>query len=105
MIKLDRDLKVDPKLKPLNDLKEKKSDELLKYPGFILQAKIKKFQSTSLTLDGLLDYTAKDIEESVFELSLFAELFSEMLQHRMGCAILSFLEVQFSALCCEEEST
>jgi len=94
--KKNRDIKVDPKLKPLNDLKEKKkSDEPPKYPGFILQAKRSKeskLRSTSLSLDGLLDYTAKDIEESVFELSLFAESFSEMLQHRMGCVILSFLE-------------
>jgi len=92
----NRDLKMDPKQKPLNDTKEKKrSDEPPKYPGFILQTKRNKeskLRSTSLSLDGLLDYTAKDIEESVFELSLFAESFSEMLQHRMGCVILSFLE-------------
>ncbi|KAK8455958.1 hypothetical protein SEVIR_4G251200v4 [Setaria viridis] len=93
----NRDLKMDPKQKPLNEMKEKKkSDDPPKYPGFILQAKRSnnesKLRSTSLSLDGLLDYTAKDIEESVFELSLFAESFSEMLQHRMGCVILSFLE-------------
>lgn len=94
--KKNRDLKVDPKQRPLNDTKEKKkTDEPPKYPGFILQAKRSKeskLRSTSLSLDGLLDYTAKDTEESVFELSLFAESFSEMLQHRMGCVILSFLE-------------
>ncbi|TVU07901.1 hypothetical protein EJB05_41277, partial [Eragrostis curvula] len=94
--KRSRDLKIDPKQKPLNDAKEKKkSDEPPKYPGFILQAKRSKeskLRPASLSLDGLLDYTAKDIEESVFELSLFAESFSEMLQYRMGCVILSFLE-------------
>ncbi|GJM98160.1 hypothetical protein PR202_ga15144 [Eleusine coracana subsp. coracana] len=94
--KRNRDIKIDPKQKPLNDAKEKKkSDEPPKYPGFILQAKRSKeskLRSASLSLDGLLDYTAKDIEESVFELSLFAESFSEMLQYRMGCVILSFLE-------------
>ncbi|KAJ1259598.1 hypothetical protein BS78_10G168000 [Paspalum vaginatum] len=97
--KKNTDLKMDPKQKSLNDTKEtkekKKTDEPPKYPGFILQAKRSKqskLRSTSLSLDGLLDYTAKDTEESVFELSLFAESFSEMLQHRMGCVILSFLE-------------
>ncbi|XP_062229048.1 protein SHORT ROOT IN SALT MEDIUM 1-like isoform X2 [Phragmites australis] len=92
----NRDLKIDPKQKPLNDTKEKKkSDEPPKYPGFILQAKRSKeskLRSASLSLDGLLDYTVKDIDESVFELSLFAESFNEMLQYRMGCVILSFLE-------------
>ncbi|AQK82538.1 ATP/GTP-binding protein family [Zea mays] len=92
----NRDLKMDLKQKlPLDTQEKKRSDEPPKYPGFILQAKRNtesKLRLTSLSLHGLLDYTAKDIEESVFELSLFAESFSEMLQHRMGCVILSFLE-------------
>ncbi|VAH90098.1 unnamed protein product [Triticum turgidum subsp. durum] len=91
-----RDLKKDPKQKSLNDAKEKKkSDEPPKHPGFILQtkkSKESKLRPISLSLDGLLDYTTNDTEESVFELSLFAESFSEMLQFRMGCIILSFLE-------------
>ncbi|KAF7049273.1 hypothetical protein CFC21_057840 [Triticum aestivum] len=91
------DLKKDPKQKSLNnDTKEKKkSDEPPKHPGFILQtkkSKESKLRPISLSLDGLLDYTTNDTEESVFELSLFAESFSEMLQFRMGCIILSFLE-------------
>ncbi|KAF0901834.1 hypothetical protein E2562_006463 [Oryza meyeriana var. granulata] len=94
--KKSRDQKMDAKQKSLTDTKErKKSDEPPKHPGFILQAKRNKdskVRSTSLSLDGLLDYTANDLEESVFELSLFAESFSEMLQHKMGCIILSFLE-------------
>lgn len=94
--KNSKDLKKDPKLNSLNDAKEKKrSDEPPKHPGFILQtkkSKDSKLRSISLSLDGLLDYTTNDIEESVFELSLFAESFSEMLQFRMGCIILSFLE-------------
>uniref|UniRef100_A0A0E0LCP7 EF-hand domain-containing protein n=1 Tax=Oryza punctata TaxID=4537 RepID=A0A0E0LCP7_ORYPU len=94
--KKSRDQKTDSKQKSLTDTKEKKkSDEPPKHPGFILQAKRSKdskVRSTSLSLDGLLDYTANDLEESVFELSLFAESFSEMLQHKMGCVILSFLE-------------
>uniref|UniRef100_A0A0D9WR99 DBC1/CARP1 catalytically inactive NUDIX hydrolase domain-containing protein n=1 Tax=Leersia perrieri TaxID=77586 RepID=A0A0D9WR99_9ORYZ len=94
--KKSRDQKTDSKQKSLTDTKDKKkSDEPPKHPGFILQAKRSKdskVRSTSLSLDGLLDYTANDLEESVFELSLFAESFSEMLQHKMGCVILSFLE-------------
>ncbi|XP_044981802.1 protein SHORT ROOT IN SALT MEDIUM 1-like [Hordeum vulgare subsp. vulgare] len=90
-----RDLK-DPKQKSLNDTKEKKkSDEPPKHPGFILQtkkSKESKLRPISLSLDSLLDYTTNDTEESVFEFSLFAESFSEMLQFRMGCIILSFLE-------------
>uniref|UniRef100_A0A453SDM1 DBC1/CARP1 catalytically inactive NUDIX hydrolase domain-containing protein n=3 Tax=Aegilops tauschii subsp. strangulata TaxID=200361 RepID=A0A453SDM1_AEGTS len=92
----DKDQKMDSKKKsPIDTKEKKKSDEPPKHPGFILQAKKSKgykLRSTSLSLDGLLDYTANDTEESVFELSLFAESFSEMLQYRMGCVILSFLE-------------
>lgn len=91
-----RGLKKDPKQKSVSDAKEKKkSDEPPKHPGFILQtkkSKESKLRPISLSLDGLLDYTTNDTEESVFELSLFAESFSEMLQFRMGCVILSFLE-------------
>jgi hypothetical protein len=32
-----------------------------------LMSSILQLRSTSLSLDGLLDYTAKDIEDSVFE--------------------------------------
>ncbi|CAM0872848.1 unnamed protein product [Alopecurus aequalis] len=94
--KNSKDQKKDLKLNSLSDAKEKKkSDEPPKHPGFILQTKKSKgskLRSISLSLDGLLDYTTNDTEESVFELSLFAESFSEMLQFRMGCTILSFLE-------------
>ncbi|EHA8588972.1 putative protein SHORT ROOT IN SALT MEDIUM 1 [Cocos nucifera] len=75
--------------------KEENSEEPPKHPGFFLQAKRSKgskIRSMSLSLDGLLDYNDKDIEESTFELSLFAESFNEMLQYQMGCRILSFLE-------------
>jgi hypothetical protein len=91
---------VDSKKKSPNDIKEKKkSDEPPKHPGFILQAKKSKeykvcllcynsnmvllvadeillndfylqLRSTSLSLDGLLDYTANDTEESVFEVHI-----------------------------------
>uniref|UniRef100_A0A453SD45 LAIKA domain-containing protein n=1 Tax=Aegilops tauschii subsp. strangulata TaxID=200361 RepID=A0A453SD45_AEGTS len=67
----DKDQKMDSKKKsPIDTKEKKKSDEPPKHPGFILQAKKSKgykLRSTSLSLDGLLDYTANDTEESVFE--------------------------------------
>ncbi|GKU99539.1 hypothetical protein SLEP1_g12374 [Rubroshorea leprosula] len=78
------------------ELKEKKkSEELPRHPGLILQmkgSKESKLQSLSLSLESLLDYTDKDIEESTFELSLFAETLYEMLQYQMGCHLLTFLQ-------------
>eukprot|EP01102_Stenamoeba_stenopodia_P000912 TRINITY_DN10837_c0_g1_i4.p1 TRINITY_DN10837_c0_g1~~TRINITY_DN10837_c0_g1_i4.p1 ORF type:complete len:435 (-),score=131.46 TRINITY_DN10837_c0_g1_i4:103-1407(-) len=41
-----------------------------------------------ISLDGLLDYDDNDREEQTFEVSLFAELFQEMLQRDFGEAIL-----------------
>nr|POE75901.1 hypothetical protein CFP56_05166 [Quercus suber] len=48
--------------------------------------------SLSLSLDSLLDYTDKDMQESTFELSLFAKLLYEMLQYQMGSRFLTFLQ-------------
>ncbi|KAJ1423672.1 EF-hand domain [Sesbania bispinosa] len=53
---------------------------------------IHNLRSLSLSLDSLLDYTDKDVEESTLELSLFAESFNEMLQFQMGSRILTFLQ-------------
>ncbi|KAK4758838.1 hypothetical protein SAY87_020139 [Trapa incisa] len=75
--------------------KRKANKEKPPRPGFILQTKGKKdskVRSTSLSLDSLLDYNDKDMEESRFEISLFAESLYEMLQHQMGCRLLSFLQ-------------
>ncbi|XP_058098238.1 protein SHORT ROOT IN SALT MEDIUM 1-like isoform X2 [Magnolia sinica] len=68
---------------------------LPQHPGLFLQTKCSKgskLRSISLSLDALLDYNDKDIEESTFELSLFAESTFEMLQYQMGCRLLAFLE-------------
>ncbi len=46
---------------------------------------------TTITLDGLLDYNIEDRLEKTFEVSLFAEAFSEYLQIRFGKLILSTL--------------
>ncbi|XP_068641295.1 protein SHORT ROOT IN SALT MEDIUM 1-like [Aristolochia californica] len=75
--------------------KEKIKHEEPQHPGLFLQTKWtkdSKLRSLSLSLDALLDYNDKDIEESTFELSLFAESLNEMLQYQMGCRLLAFLE-------------
>ncbi|KAK9076282.1 hypothetical protein SSX86_004615 [Deinandra increscens subsp. villosa] len=91
--KKDKDVKTETKGKQVND--KKKVEEPPRHPGLILQTKgdkYSKLRSLSLSLDSLLDYTDKDIEESTFELSLFAETFYEMLQYQMGSRILIFLQ-------------
>ncbi|KAK7348760.1 hypothetical protein VNO80_23419 [Phaseolus coccineus] len=92
----ERDGKDEAKSKPSKEVKEKrKSDEPPRHAGFILQTKMtkdSKMRSLSLSLDSLLDYTDKDVEESTLELSLFAESFYEMLQFQMGSRILTFLQ-------------
>ncbi|XVF03307.1 hypothetical protein REPUB_Repub04eG0249900 [Reevesia pubescens] len=95
--KEDKDSKDKSRSNPNKELKEKRKSEEPppRHPGLILQtkwSKDSKLRSLSLSLDSLLDYTDKDIEESTFELSLFAEVLYEMLQYQMGCCILTFLQ-------------
>ncbi|RVW84135.1 hypothetical protein CK203_053562 [Vitis vinifera] len=82
--------------KPDKEAKEKKNlEEPPRHPGLLLQtkwSKDSKLRSLSLSLDSLLGYTDKDIEEPTFELSLFAETLYEMLQYQMGCRLLTFLQ-------------
>ncbi|KAL8053160.1 hypothetical protein ABFX02_05G053200 [Erythranthe guttata] len=76
-------------------VEKKRSDEPPQHPGLILrtkETKVSKMKSLSHSLDSLLDYSGNDIEESNFELSLFAESFYEMLQYEMGCRLLAFLQ-------------
>ncbi|KAK3037780.1 hypothetical protein RJ639_030699 [Escallonia herrerae] len=91
-----KDGKDDPRNKVIREVKEKKKpEEPPRHPGLFLQTKggkDSKLRSLSLSLDSLLDYTDKDIEESTFELSLFAETLYEMLQYQMGCRLLTFLQ-------------
>eukprot|EP00262_Sarcandra_glabra_P006358 TRINITY_DN1857_c0_g3_i1.p1 TRINITY_DN1857_c0_g3~~TRINITY_DN1857_c0_g3_i1.p1 ORF type:complete len:802 (+),score=246.13 TRINITY_DN1857_c0_g3_i1:210-2408(+) len=83
-------------IKLLKEKKEKsKPEEPPLYPGLFLVTKRSKnlnIRATTLSLDGLLDYNESDIAEATFELSLFAEVLYEMLQYKMGCLILAFLE-------------
>ncbi|KAI7724710.1 hypothetical protein M8C21_004587 [Ambrosia artemisiifolia] len=91
--KKDKDVKTETRGKEVKD--KKKVEEPPRHPGLILQTKgtkNSKLRSLSLSLDSLLDYTDKDIEESTFELSVFAEMFYEMLQFQMGSRILTFLQ-------------
>lgn len=95
--KAEKDSKDESRSNTNKELKEKRKPEepSLKHPGLILQtkwSKDSKLRPLSLSLDSLLDYTDKDIEESTFELSLFAEVLYEMLQYQMGCRILTFLQ-------------
>ncbi|KAL8142335.1 hypothetical protein V2J09_015367 [Rumex salicifolius] len=93
--KKSADVKDDNKRKFSKEIERKKSEEPPRHPGLILQTKSckdSKVHSLSLSLDSLLDYTDKDVEESAFELSLFAESLYEMLQYQMGSRIFAFLE-------------
>ncbi|CAM8922227.1 unnamed protein product [Rhodiola kirilowii] len=74
---------------------DKKKLEEPPRPGFILKTKSNKntkVRSLSLSLESLLDYTDKDVDESTFEISVFAESVYEMLQYQMGSRILTFLQ-------------
>ena len=51
------------------------------------------FKVDVASLDTLLAYTEKDDKEAMFEVSIFAELFREMLEARFGQGILRVLEV------------
>merc|ERR1711976_302948 len=48
------------------------------------KAKSGKFDCTVMSLSVLLDYRTEDNKESTFEVSLFAELFNEMLMRDSG---------------------
>ncbi|XP_023769334.1 protein SHORT ROOT IN SALT MEDIUM 1 isoform X1 [Lactuca sativa] len=90
-VKKEKDVKGETKGKEVKD--NKKDEEVPRHPGLFLQTKeSNKFRSSSLSLDSLLDYDDNDVEESTFELSLFAETFYEMLQYQMGSRILAFLQ-------------
>ncbi|XP_062111555.1 protein SHORT ROOT IN SALT MEDIUM 1 [Humulus lupulus] len=94
--KKGKDVKDESRSKSNKELKEKKKpEEPPRHPGFILQTKSSKdskSRSMSLALETLLDYSDKDVEESTFELSLFAETLCEMLQYQMGCRLFTFLQ-------------
>ncbi|KAG6763936.1 hypothetical protein POTOM_031386 [Populus tomentosa] len=61
--------------------------------------------SLSLSLDALLEYTGKDVEESTFELALFAESLYEMLQYQMGSRLLTFRQPDDGKTVMEEDTS
>ncbi|KAI3665840.1 hypothetical protein L6452_44475 [Arctium lappa] len=92
-VRKDNDGKAESKGKKVKE--KKKDEEPPRHPGLLLQTKENndsKLRSLSLSLDSLLGYDDNDIEESTFELSLFAETIYEMLQYQMGSRILTFLQ-------------
>eukprot|EP00897_Mesotaenium_endlicherianum_P006610 jgi/Mesen1/5978/ME000302S04977 len=65
-------------------------------PGFVVttkRTKAAKWKSMTISMDGLLDYDEEDREEGTFELSVFAEVFQELMQSQAGHKILANLEV------------
>ena len=83
-----------PKPQPVKELDEKQKSLLksaYKFPSepSILvhphpKAKSGKFDCTVMSLSVLLDYRTEDNKENTFEVSLFAELFNEMLMRDSG---------------------
>jgi len=73
---------------------KEKQQEIIPDPCFYVESK--KFNNFKLkymtiSLDGLLDYDEGDKFEATFEVSLFGELFYEMLERDYGYTILQFL--------------
>ena len=50
--------------------------------------KKEKFAALGISLDGLLEYTEDDTREPTFEVSMFGELFQDMLDTRFGRGLL-----------------
>jgi len=59
-------------------------------PGVFITAT--KIECMMISLDGLLDYNENDKNEHTFEVSLFAELFHNMLQRDFGNLIMKALQ-------------
>ena len=65
--------------------------------------KKEKFAALGISLDGLLEYTEDDTREPTFEVSMFGELFQDMLDTRFGRGLLrsfAVLEKQVQACAC-----
>ncbi|XP_023931165.1 cell division cycle and apoptosis regulator protein 1-like [Lingula anatina] len=67
------------------------SPAILVHPSSV--AKSGKFDCTNMSLSVLLDYRPEDNKEHTFEVSLFAELFNEMLMRDFGFSIYKALVV------------
>lgn len=67
--------------------------QLALWPNQDFLDKKSKFGVHVLPLEALLDYNEDDTKESHFEVSVFAELFKEMLQHRYARGLLRTLAI------------
>ena len=67
--------------------------QLALWPNKDFLDKKSKFGVDVLPLEALLDYNEDDTKESHFEVSLFAELFKEMLQTRFARGLLRALAI------------
>lgn len=67
--------------------------ELALWPNKDFLDKKSKFAMDVLPLEALLDYNEDDTKEGHFEVSMFAELFKEMLQTRFARGMLRALAV------------
>jgi hypothetical protein len=70
----------------------KEGGEEPREPMLMVSGRKGKLRLMTISLDGLLDYDVSDKYESTFEVSLFAELFAEMLQRDYGLRVARVLE-------------
>eukprot|EP01118_Nematostelium_gracile_P003061 TRINITY_DN1349_c0_g1_i7.p1 TRINITY_DN1349_c0_g1~~TRINITY_DN1349_c0_g1_i7.p1 ORF type:complete len:460 (-),score=112.83 TRINITY_DN1349_c0_g1_i7:4-1383(-) len=77
---------VQPTATPASKLR----DKLMSEGGIVISCA--RYDCVTISLDGLLDYNESDKGEHTFEVSLFAELFHNMLQNHYGLLILKALE-------------
>lgn len=80
---------------PLAHSRFKPKDPVLVLRGYC-DTKGSKFRTFPISLAGLLDYDENDTQEDVFELSLFAEVFHEMLMKTYGGRIYQALTQRYA---------
>ncbi|XP_019756359.1 cell division cycle and apoptosis regulator protein 1 [Dendroctonus ponderosae] len=94
----EKDKKSEPEEKKLDEVQKRRLEKqytlpdqphLIVHPSKV--AKSGKFDCTSMSLSLLLDYRPEDTKEHSFEVSLFAELFNEMLMRDFGFNIFKAL--------------
>ncbi|CAG9769282.1 unnamed protein product [Ceutorhynchus assimilis] len=94
----EKEKKPEPEEKKLDEVQKRRLEKqytLPDQPHLIIHpsktAKSGKFDCTSMSLSLLLDYRLEDTKEHTFEVSLFAELFNEMLMRDFGFNIFKAL--------------
>eukprot|EP01006_Ploeotia_vitrea_P029558 TRINITY_DN62081_c0_g1_i2.p1 TRINITY_DN62081_c0_g1~~TRINITY_DN62081_c0_g1_i2.p1 ORF type:complete len:586 (-),score=36.14 TRINITY_DN62081_c0_g1_i2:501-2258(-) len=87
---MDDPIPVSTQVQDVNAVKQSRQSQLSEQEEKDLQNQIV-LQPRTISLEGLLDYDLLDYQEKTFELSLFAELFYEMLETECGRAIFERL--------------